>query len=375
MIQRYWCSAGLSRRRWRGGLTALLSGTLVLGCGGPSAGGQGAESAIPAVPVTLGQATLAAVEETERSLGELVAPSAPAVAAETPGVVVAIFKDAGDRVRAGEPLAELDDEVQHIELDAATAVVARLQALLDTQQRTVARLEPLVRDQAASENLLDDAEAQQRALAAQLREADARLRQARRNLEKTLLRSPLDGVIRAKRISVGDFVSSGQPAFDVVRSDLLRAYLPYPEVLQTRLRPGLPVRLWRPGHGGDVVSAAVSELRPVVGTMSRAVDVIVEFDNPGGWLPGGNVVGEVVVARRDSSVTVSEASVVQRPSGLVVYVAADGRAIERPVQTGRGQQGRIEILTGLDAGETVVVDGAGFLADGASIVERPGEAP
>lgn len=100
---------------------------------------------------------------------------------------------------------------------------------------------------------------------------------------------------------------------------------------------------------------------------ARAVVVIAEFTNPGGWRAGASVNGSVTLERRADAVLVPEVSVVQRPAGTVVYVVEDGKARARPVRTGIRQEGRVEILEGLDGSERVVVDGAGFLTDGAPV--------
>jgi hypothetical protein len=106
------------------------------------------------------------------------------------------------------------------------------------------------------------------------------------------------------------------------------------------------------------------------------VDVIVRFDNVPGFLAGGTVDAKVVVARKDGAIVVPETSVVTRPAGKVVYVVAEGRARARPVQTGAKQGGVVEITSGLSAGESVVLDGAGFLTDNATVtVVEPGGAP
>ncbi|MGK2925401.1 MAG: efflux RND transporter periplasmic adaptor subunit [Lysobacterales bacterium] len=351
-------------------LSLALAAALVLpAC--DSAGTGDAPAARSATPVTVVAAAERPVEVLERSVGRLEAPGAPAVAAETAGRVEAVHVDAGHTVGAGDLLAQLDDEVQVNTQRAARANVERLEALLDNQQRTVARFEDLVGRKLAAESALDDASSQLAALTAQLSEARARLDDAERNLRQVHVLSPVSGVVQARRVSVGDFVSVGQPLFDIVVTDRLQAIAPFPETIGNSLRVGqkayvAPIRA-ADLAGAESIATAITELRPQIGAGSRSVQAILEFDNPGDWRAGGSVTVAVVVDARQRSVSVPPQSIVRRPAGTVVYVVEDGVARERVVEVGVQSETWVEILEGLRAGETVVLSGAGFLTDGTAV--------
>jgi RND family efflux transporter MFP subunit len=335
------------------------------GCGGAD---PDAEPAGPrAVPIRAAVANASDIFEFEQSLGRIEAQRIPDIAAETAGQVQSIAVDAGATIKAGAVLAELDDEAQRLAVESAEATVARLQVLLDNQNRTVDRLTRLSAEQSVAESMLDDAVAQARALRAQVAEATARARESRRALAKTRVLSPIDGVVQARHVSIGDFVSPGQPLFALVAADTLRAYLPFPETLANRIRPGQPVQLTLPVDASLQVDAAITELRPMVGTGSSAIEAIVDFPNPGGWNAGASVRGRVTVASRPGGITVPEASVVQRPAGDVVYVIEGEIVRQQLVTTGVRREGQVEIQAGLAAGATVATDGAGFLTDGARV--------
>ena len=193
-----------------------------------------------------------------------------------------------------------------------------------------------------------------------------RLQQAERNLAKSMISSPVSGNVDARRISVGDYVSPGRPLFQLSTRDRLRARLPFPETLALVLRDGLPVRLSTPMAPGEVM-ARITDIQPEITPTNRAINVIVDLENPGDWAPGASVTGSVRVALHEDVVVIPVTSLVYRPAGTVVYVLEDGRARERPVVAGLRQSGVIEILKGLSAGEPVAVDGAGFLTDGAAV--------
>lgn len=343
----------------------LASAALLAACGPdePAAAGAGPN----ATPVTAETVTRRRVEALERSVARLEAPATPAVAAETAARVVAIHADAGTAVQAGDVLAELDDEVQRNNLRAARANAERLQVLLENQRRTVSRQQDLMQRNLTAESSLDDAVAQQSALEAQLDEAQAQLADAERNLQQTRVRSPVDGIVQTRRISIGDFVAIGQPLFDVVAADRLRAIAPYPETSADALRVGQTAYVAPVRQPDQRITAAVTELRPGIGPLSRSVDLIIEFDNPDGWRPGASVTVDVVTDARENALTVPSESVVRRPAGTVVYVLEDGTARQRRVETGVQAEDWTEIRSGLQPGERVIRSGAGFMTDGAPV--------
>ncbi|RFF26285.1 efflux RND transporter periplasmic adaptor subunit [Wenzhouxiangella sp. 15181] len=325
-------------------------------------------------PVTITEAVVQPVEWIERSIGRLRANSAPNVAAETAGAVAVIHHDAGDAVEAGERLAELDDQVQTIAVNSARAELRRLEALMANERRRVRRLTNLREQQSVSQDQLDEAETNVESLEAQIQAAQSALEDVEYNLARTRIVSPVSGIIQERLVSAGDFVNRGQVMFELVSPAALRALVPLPEHLQNHVEVGQPVRLWVPSRPDDVHDFEVTEIRPQVGSGSRAIELIVDLDNPGGWRVGGSVSAEIVIERRDGLV-VPPTSVVRRPDGRVVYVIEDSRARERPVEVGLRDADWIEILEGVSEGERVVVDGAGFMTDDARVtVEEGGDA-
>lgn len=349
--------------------TAVLLLLAALAAGGCGGGDEGAQAdLVRRTPVTTAEAGRERVDAVETTVGRLEAIAAPALAAETSGRVVRLLVDGGTRVKQGEILAELDGEPQRLAVASARANVERLEALLENQSRTVRRYREL-RSQAVSESMLEEAVAQQSARQAELNDARARLAEAEYRLDRTRVRSPVDAVVERRLISVGDYVSPGTPIVTIVGVDRLRAVLPFPERMAGELRPGLPATLEQPTRPGEFVSAAVNEVRPMVGTNNRAVEALVDLPPSLAWPPGGTVTAHVVLASRDG-VVVPAASVVRRPAGDVVYVLQGEKAAERKVTVGVRSGERAEILSGVEPGETVVLSGAGFLTDGALVTVR-----
>jgi len=150
--------------------------------------------------------------------------------------------------------------------------------------------------------------------------------------------------------------------------------LPFPERLSGQLKPGLAVTLDQPAHPGKVVAGTITEVRPMVGTNNRAVETLVDLPAGTDWPAGSSVTARLVLASRES-VVVPAGSVVRRPAGDVVYVLEGDKAVEHKVTIGIRTSERAEVLSGVEAGATVVLSGAGFLTDGALVaVREPGTA-
>ena len=361
----------MNRRLFRLPFAVAACAVLAAGCGGQDKADAGAF--VRKTPVTVAQASRQRVDAIETTVGRLEAIAAPALAAETSGRVVKLLVDGGSVVKQGQVLAELDGEPQRLAVASARASVERLEALLANQRRTVKRYQEL-RSKAVSESMLEEAIAQESAREAELNDARARLAEAEYRLDRTRIRSPVDAIVERRLISVGDFVSPGTPVVTIVGRDQIRVVLPFPERLSGQLRTGLAVTLEQPSRPGQPVAGTIAEVRPMVGTNNRAVEALVDLLAGTDWPPGGSVTARVVLASREG-VVVPAGSVVRRPAGDVVYVVQDDKAVERKVTVGIRTDQVAEILSGLEAGATVVVSGAGFLTDGALVTVRaPGTA-
>ncbi len=356
-------------------LPALLAGLLLLTLAACSEK-PAEKKAAPATLITVTEARTQPFEIIESTLGSLEAIQDPKVAAEIAGRIVRIAVRSGQPVRKGDLLAEIDatDVAQQHRADRAE--VARLEALLAQQERLVARQHELLGKNFISRNALDDASAQRDALKNQLEATRARAGLSANNLKRARIVAPFDGVVEEQIAASGDYVKLGDPVFRLVSNAQLRAHLPFPESAAQRLKRGQKVKLTSPLQPGQLIEGEIDEIRPTLSETSRALDVIVRIDNAGSELRGGGSLNAaVVLGMREAAVMVPEQSLVLRPAGRVVYVIADGKAQQRIVEVGGKAAGMVEILGGLKSGETVALDGAGFLSDGAAVNVRERNQP
>ncbi len=324
--------------------------------------------AVRRVPVTVERVRVRTVEDWRISVGQVEAWRNPLVSSEVAGKLVEVRVGEGDTVKVGEVLARIEDTDYLLARDAARADVARIRALLGASGLRVRRVRRLVRRGSAPQAQLDDATAEHDSLRAQLQAAEARLRQAERNLARTRIVSPVDGRVSRRLVSPGNLLDIGTPLFKLTAPGHVKVRLPYPERDLAVIRPGQPMEISTPSSPGGVVRTTVQRISPDIDPASRNASVLAILPNKHGWRVGASVDGRVLVARRDHALVVPEQAVVLRPEGHVVFVIGkDGRAHARRVRPGLRVNGMIEIAEGLREGETVAVDGAGFLGDGVAV--------
>lgn len=311
------------------------------------------------------------VEQVETAVGIIESRRSPQVAAEVAGEVVAVLVDEGRRVEAGEVLARIDGSQYRLAKKANQAEVRRLEALHAQKSREFDRSRQLYSDKLIAQDQLENVEGDLAALTEQLSGARTQVEDSQRRLAETELVAPVRAEIAARQVDVGDYLQTGAIAFDLIDVENLRVRLPFPEYRAPLLRPGLKARLSSPASSGPPVVTAITDIRPGINPANRSISVIIDFVNPGNWRPGASVRAEVVIETRESVIMVPQVSIVRRPVGDVVYVLKGETVSEQSVERGQRSGRSVEIRSGLDGSETVVVDGAGFLTDGSrvSVVE------
>lgn len=322
------------------------------------------EASPEGAPVTMVKAIQMTMVSSTLIRGEIESPSTPHIAAKVAAEIVSIKVDEGMRVQAGQLLAELDDEAFRIAEESANAAIRRLQALIENQQRELQRSKELIRKKLAAQSTLDDAITALKQSQAELAGTRAKRKEARYQLSHAKIISPVDGIIQQRTASLGDYVKSGDLLFQIVSTDRLRARLYFPETLANSIHLGMQVELT---HGDKTVTGEVNRIRPMLEDSNRALHALVDFQNEGDWKPGSSIVARVILDQHADAVSVPEKALVRRPAGAVLYRIKDNIAIEQVITTGLKQGNMIEVISGLNAGASIVLDGAAWLTDGARV--------
>lgn len=347
--------------------TLIISTTLVLhGCNASNDESTNTKTDARATLVTITTANNQAIEVRQSTVGSLEGVINPTLAAETAARVIKVHVNTGDTVKQGQLIATLDATDYAMQRNEANAEVARINALLENQSKTVSRNQALVDQNFISQNAVDNEKAQENVLKQQLSAAKARVASINHNSSKSKIFSPVNGVIESKPVDTGDYLRVGDPIVQIVSKEILRAHLPFPEKIGPQLKPGLIVRLTTPSSD-KTVETFIRELKPLISEGNRTIDAIADVKNAEGWQPGASVTGTVILGTLPAAMMIPEQSLVLRPAGEVVYVVRDNTAFQVVVKTGLRQNGLIEITSGLNLNDRIVVDGAGFLTDKAPV--------
>jgi RND family efflux transporter MFP subunit len=287
------------------------------------------------------------------------------------------------RARLGLPLDGEDDTVD----PARTAVVRQAAAVREEARLTRERAETFFKRGIESKANLDaavaglevaegryqDAFEEVRNRQAVLEQRRTELELAQQALDDSSLTAPFDGMVRERQATVGQYLAAGSPVVTIVRMHPLRLRLALPEREATLIRAGLEVQVTVEGDP-RTYSGRVARVSPAIDEASRTLMIEAEVPNSNGELrPGSYANASVITASRDKAVLVPTAALVTFAGVNKVLVVQDGRAAEKPVQTGRREGDRIEILEGLAAGVPVIVD-PGNLVQGDAVRVTGGDA-
>jgi RND family efflux transporter MFP subunit len=188
---------------------------------------------------------------------------------------------------------------------------------------------------------------------------------ARQQLDDTVLRSPIDGVIRERLVFSGEFRSAGTPVVSVVQQHPLRLQLAVPERSSAALRVGQRVRVTIEGDPG-VHEGRVTRVSPAIAEGTRTLPIEAQIPNPDGRLRPGTFAKADIVTAENPALMVPQSALVVFAGVEKVLLVKDGKAREQRVRTGVRAGDRIEILEGLSPGEQVIVSPGG-LADGSPV--------
>ena len=319
--------------------------------------------------ITISTTTVTSMNLTEEEsvMGMIYSRASPSLATEVSGRVIEVLADIGDEVNKGQVLAKIDPEKYRLQLAQSKAEMARLSALLINQELDLKRAEQLFKDSLVSEEMIDRTRAEYNALKEQINAAEAQLNNSKRLIEETEIKAPIKSKVSAKNIDVGDFVQTGVIVFELVDTENLRVALSFPEYQNLKLKKGLSVYLTTPTSIDQLIETTIKDIKPDINANSRSITAIVDFENPGSWVPGASTQATIILSTVKNALVLPQLSVVRRSNGNVVYLLNENTVLERSVNTGLEKNGLIQITSGLRKGDIVALDGAGFLTNGSVI--------
>lgn len=288
------------------------------------------------------------------------------VAAEESGVVRQVFVEKGTAVRAGQPIAKIDDTVLRAQYDQARAEAALAQETYERQRR--------LWEQEKIGSELTYLQAKYRAETA---EASTRVLAAR--LERTTVRAPIGGMLDARNVEVGSMVAPGAPVARIIDVDPLKVSGGVPERYAGEIRRGAAATVTFDNLAGRDFVGRTRFVGSAVSDQSRTFPVEVAIPNPDGMLKPG-MIAQVQLARGAlrEAILIPREAVVRTETGYIVFVVQErgGKQLAQatPVVTGSGAGNRVVVESGLTAGDRVIIVGQQQVTNGdvLQIVENGG---
>jgi RND family efflux transporter MFP subunit len=349
---------------------------------------------------TARQVKTARVEETP--FGETVTANGTLAAYDqtTAGVKVAgrlssISVDLGSVVRRGQLIAQIEPNDYKLRVQQAeaamsqararlglspdgsddkvsaeqTGTVRQAKAVLDEARVSRERAATLVKQGIVAKAEFDTADATYKVAQSRYQDAIEEIRNrqallaqrrselalARQQLADTAVYAPLDGIVQEKRASVGEYLAAGAPVVDIVRMNPLRLRAEVSERDSRSVRFGQNVRVSVEG-GTRVYLGQIKRLSPVIAQQNRMLMVEADVQNDGSLRPGSFAKAEIVTNEAKMAVTVPNNSIVTFAGIEKVIVVQNGKALEKPVTTGRRNGDWTEIVAGVNVGDQVIVD-------------------
>ncbi len=357
-------------------LAALLSG----GCSnsGPREGSRQEQPAVKGI--TVAAVVGAAIPETVEVVGTVRARNSATVSARIPGTISLFKVREGDRVTKGELLARIDSTES---LAGATQALAAMeearQGVSEARSRqkladaTFQRYRRLYEEQALTRQEFDVKQAEQELATQGVARAEARLQQLQESgrsaaaiADYTKIVAPISGVVTVKSADLGSTLFPGQPLLTIEEQGSYQLNLAIPESLGGKVKPGTPLRVTLDGTGGSL-SARVTEVVPATDPASRTF--IAKVNLSGSGLNSGAFGRAVIVTGAGGSGILAPTQAVFQRGALTAVWVVDASKIARLrlVKSGRTQGEKMEILSGLSAGEKVIIRGGERVSDGATI--------
>lgn len=339
--------------------------------------------------------SVSALEQIVNAFGSLAAVDRTTLSAKVPGRLLTLNVDLGSVVKQGDLIAQIEPKDYQLQVQQSEALLAQARVRLglsiegtnditDFEQTSTVRQTRAVLDEAVanrdrvlklskqgilSTSDVDTTEAAYRvalsryedavmevrnrqALAAQRR---AELEIARQQLVDTTLISPYDGVVEERRANLGEYLVAGTPMVTIVRMDPLRLRLDVPEREAANIHSGQKVRLRIEGNT-NVYTGEIKRLSPAIEEHTRMLRVEADVTNPGELRPGSFTKAEIVTDGKAKAVLIPSSAVTSFAGIEKAFVIREGKAVERPVTTGRRITEKVEVLDGIEPGDVLIIE-------------------
>ncbi|MBU1638144.1 efflux RND transporter periplasmic adaptor subunit [bacterium] len=351
-------------------LLSILLLILLSGCGGKTNSGSSRRGNLNfAVEVIKAEAR--EVEFAVHAVGSVQAFEIVPVTSRVLGVVERVNFREGDLVSKDQPLVEIEPERYRLGLASAQALFDKAGASLQEARAGLKRREQILENQTGmiSPEELEDWQTRVRTLEADSAYALASLEIARLNLRDAEVPAPVSGIIQERKVTTGQYVQTGTVIASIVRRDPLLLNFTVPETDSKRLTKNLDAQFQVRGNERNY-HAHITAIAESADPQTRMVTITAEIDDPhrDELLPGTFAEVTVMLGEISKLPIIPQTAIRPSEKGFLAFVVVDSTAQERILTLGmRSRDGMVEVLDGIQAGETVVIRGAEALQDGVGV--------
>lgn len=362
---------------WRASQPAVVQ----RGQGGGGGGGGGRGGALGPVPVVVTKVTRSSIPNYLNGLGNVTAYYTVTVKSRVDGQFMKADFSEGELVHAGQVLAELDPRPYQVQLDMAQATLAHDTALLDNAKVDLARYQQLLATDAIPKQQLDT----QVALVAQyegtIKQDQANIESAQLNLTYAKVTAPITGVLGLRTVDPGNIVhaTDANGLITITQLQPISVLFTIPEdslpAVTQKLRSGahLPADAYNRDNSKKLASGMLITLDNQINNTTGTAQLKAVFDNKDNALfPQQFVNIRLLVDTLTDQLVVPNVAIQNGQQGTFVYVVDDDSKVHlKPVQVGVTTDTSADILSGINEGDRVVVDGTDRLSEGATVRVRP----
>ena len=290
--------------------------------------------------------------------------------ARTNGYLKAWYHDIGSRVTQGELLAVIESPEVDQQLDQARADLNTAEANLALARITADRYQNLLKSGSVAKQDVDNAVGDYQAKKATVASAQANVKRLQELQSFEKVYAPFDGVITARNTDVGHLINSGagSPAtelFHMSAISKLRVYVNVPQQYSSSARPGLPATITLQEFPGRSFKGTLVRTSESIDAASRTLLVEVDVDNPTReLLPGAYAEVHFQIPNATRALILPVSALIFRSQGMQAGVVENGHAVLKDITIGRDFGNEVEVVAGLNAADSVIVNPPDSLVSG-----------
>jgi len=287
------------------------------------------------------------------------------LSSETGGRVVRWNADIGERLEKGQVIVSFDDEVPKLRWHQAEAALESARIAAVNARRDFERQQSLYEEGDLSDNMIESAALALKNFEAGLKAAEAAAGLAERACRETKVRMVFTGRLSAKLVVIGQSTAPGIPVAEVVQTDPIKLTVGLSETDIVKIHPGQDVHISTAGWEARKFTGRVYAVGAAADVTTRLFPV--EIAVPNGRLeimPGMAASAEILVRIHHEALVAPQDAVIDHGSRISCFIAEDGRAVSRNVETSRPHSGQVMLLSGVSPGDTLITVGTAVLKPG-----------